>query len=208
VKVIVAPPGSGKTTYIRGYVNTFINEHQGKVQLFGSELNTMDDFYRRFCDIERKNDLFEVLPLKSVIVMDQIEHFRILPIDMENLILHLACESRRTADCNIVLVLSDIEMAKRVLALNGNDKIKQAGKSSDFKWNQEELDEFVKIGCASWNLGDKNRLIELGKCAMSPAFLHDVLGAYPSGLPENTEKLFLNANDYKNTWECFEKNAL
>ena len=82
-------------------------------------------------DVERKFHLFELLPPKSAIVIDQMEHLGILPIDMENLILHLACESRRTAECNIVILLSDIKIAKTILALNGSDKIKKAGKSSD-----------------------------------------------------------------------------
>ena len=208
VKVIVAPPGAGKTTYIRGYVNNFINNHQGKVQFFGSEINTMDDFYRRFGDIERRFDLFELLPQKSVIVIDQIEHFRELPMEMENLILHLACESRRTAECNIVIVLSDIKIARTILALNGSDKIKQSGKSSDFQWNSAELLEFVKIGCSSWSDRDKTKLIELGNIAMNPGFLHDILGAYPTGLPENTEKLVSTAIRCKHAWELFDENEL
>ena len=54
IHVLVAPSGSGKTTYLRSYAN-----RQSRKQLFTS-----------FGDENRENDLFELIPKKSVIIID------------------------------------------------------------------------------------------------------------------------------------------
>ena len=75
IRLIAAPSGSGKTTYVRGYVNKFIQDG-GSVKMFGSELENESEFHIRF------GENVDVLPRRSAIVMDQLEHFRELPTEI------------------------------------------------------------------------------------------------------------------------------
>jgi hypothetical protein len=180
--VVVAPKGSGKTSQLRGVINNHIH-NGGAAKYFGSELSHPNEFYIAFGDAARRMDLFEIMPKRSVIVIDQLEHFRELPREMETLLLHLALESSRTAECNVIIMLSDIKMAQIVLNLNGNHKINQAGKAADFQWSEREVRRFVELGCPTWNDCDKEALVKLGLLAMAPAFLQGVLSLCNDGLP-------------------------
>ena len=202
MNVIICPPGSGKSTYIRKCANEFIKSG-GYVRLFGSELKSPDDFYNAFGGPERRHDLFDVLPKKSAIIIDQLESFRTLPMEMESLILHMACESRRTAECNTFILLSCPIMAEVVLNLNGLDKIKQLGKSDDFCWDRAMVEDFVESRCVGWKKEDKNELIEFGAISMSPAFLHGALTMFSAGLPVDKvrflKKLYASEESGPNT---------
>ena len=94
IHVLVAPSGSGKTTYLRSYANRHIAKG-GLVQYFASELQSRKQFFTSFGDENRANDLFEVIPKNSVIIIDQIEHFGSLNDDIKGLLKHLAFESCR-----------------------------------------------------------------------------------------------------------------
>ena len=207
VKVFVSPQGSGKTTYIRRYANRFIGEG-GHIRFFGSELKSVDDFFLAFGDIDRRRDLFDVMPAKSAIIIDQLEHLGDPSANFEGLIRHMALESRRTAECNIILLLSNCEIAKRVLTLNGLDKIKAGGKSSDFEWNKQMVSDFVDKGCNDWTSDDRSKMKALGNIARCPTFLRSVLVAHPSGLPDNTKELHNNATLFDKEWKKYSSTGL
>lgn len=95
--MVLARPGSGKTTYIRSSMNTFL-DNGGKARMLASEFRNEDDFYAAFGGEDNRLILFEILPLRSLIVIDQLDHFKPLPTEIEGLILHLACDSRCTAE--------------------------------------------------------------------------------------------------------------
>ena len=106
-------------------------------------MKSVDDFFWAFGDIDRRRDLFDVISVKSAIIIDQLEYLGTPSADFEGLIRHLALESRRTAECNIILLLSNCEIAKRVLTLNGLDKINVGGKAVDFEWNTHLVSNYV-----------------------------------------------------------------
>jgi hypothetical protein len=70
IHLLVAPTGSGKTTYLRSYANRHIAEG-GLVQYFASELQNRKQFFLSFGDENRANELFEVIPKKSVIIIEK-----------------------------------------------------------------------------------------------------------------------------------------
>ena len=207
VKLVVARPGSGKTTYIRSYMDTFIDSG-GKARMIASEFRKEDDFYAAFGGEDNRRILFEILPLRSLIVIDQLEHFKPLPTEIEGLILHLACESRRTAECNVVISIADSTLAKKVLKINGLDKIKAVGRATDFRWGREEVATFIKKGCVNWSEENKVAFEHLGMLAGSPAFMNSVLHMFPSGLPSDIECIRLNAMTFDRTWKEFEECGL
>ena len=59
------------------------------MKIFGSELENKSDFYSRFGDAERRFDLFDVLPRRSAIVIDQLVHLRKLTTEVGSLLLLL-----------------------------------------------------------------------------------------------------------------------
>lgn len=203
VKVVVAPPGSGKTTCIRSSVNTFIDSG-GKARMLATEFRREDDFYAAFGGEDYRLTLFEILPLRSLIVIDQLEHLKPMPTEIEGLILHLACESRRTAECNVVISVSDSTLATKVLNINGADKITAAGRATDFRWGKEEVATFINHGCVNWSKENKVTFAHLGMLAGSPAFMNSVLCMFPSGLPSDIESIRLNAMSFDRRWTEFE----
>jgi hypothetical protein len=203
--VFIAPSGTGKTTYIRKYCHEFIADG-GFVKFFGSELHSRKDFDQSFGDSILGN-LFDLLPLRSVIVLDQLEHQK-LSDDMKSLIRHLALESRRTSQCNVILSLSDIQVAQEVLSLNGNDKIQQWGRSSDFEWTDLEVKEYIDKGCKGWSKEDQIALLELGCKAKCPAFVHGVLTTYRDGLPKDRKLLEQRLKKFEDSWEAFRSSDL
>ena len=208
MNVVVSPPGSGKTTYIRQLANEHIR-NGGAVRIFGSELNNMNDFYNSFGGSDRRLDLFNMLPNRSVIILDQLEHLKPFPLEMENLLLHLACESRRTAECNIIVSLSDPVLANKVLRLNGLDKIKQCGKVCDFQWQNEEIEEFIEKGFNSWSEKQKQEVKKLGLIAQSPIFMHALYTTYhKTGLSEDLLTLQRSAHMFEEDWAKFKEDGL
>ena len=201
--MVVAPPGSGKTSYIRSSMNTFIDSG-GKARLLASEFRKEDDFYAAFGGEDNRLILFEILPIRSLIVIDQLEHFKPLPTEIEGLILHLACESRRTAECNVVISVSDSTLAAKVLKINGLDKIKVAGRATDFRWGKEEVATFIKVGCAHWSEENRVTFERLGILAGSLAFMNSVLYMFASGLPSDIDSITLNAMAFDKKWTEFE----
>jgi hypothetical protein len=202
IHVVVAPKGSGKSMLLRRLVNDHIRAG-GAAKYFGNESSLPSEFFTAFGAASRRMDLFDIMPTRSVIVIDQLEHMQQLSKDMESLLLHLAFESRRTAECNVIISLANIEMAKIILGLNGNDKIYQAGTAADFKWGEPEVTRFVELGCLTWSEDDKKALVKLGLVAKSPTFLHEVLSSSHSGLPSDISKLESTSLKYNKCFEDF-----
>ena len=205
--VLLSPGGSGKTMSLHHLANEHIH-NGGAVRIFGNELRSMNDFYSSFGGTERRLDLFNVLPEKSVIVLDQLECLKLFPEEMENLLLHLACESCRTAECNIIVSLSDAELANKVLRLNGLAKIKQCGTVSDYKWQNNEIEEFFEIGFSTWTTTQKQDVKQLGCIAQNVGFMQAIYTLYhKTGISDADFMMALqkSAHIFSNEWTEFEQ---
>jgi hypothetical protein len=120
VHVLTAPPGSGKSTYIRKFLSDRMTQVDKYCAYISSELRESDQFFERFGSADRRNDLFQYIPNGSLLVFDQVETLA-LTNDLNNLIRHCALESRRLANCNVVVSVSSAPVACQILNLNGND---------------------------------------------------------------------------------------
>lgn len=151
-----------------------------------------------------QNDLFSVLLDKTVIVIDHLETQK-FDTEMKLFIKKLAIQSRLTGKCNVVVSVSDIEMANEILQLNGLDKIRRAGTDDDFIWNDTEIEEFIELGCKQWNDKDKDSFRTLARLSRNPSFLHCVLVTYPKGLPTDKKILKESTEEYHSKCENFKK---
>jgi hypothetical protein len=207
IHLLVAPSGSGKATYLRTYANRFISEG-GRVQFFASELQSRKQFFSAFGDENRSMDLFEMLPKKSAIVFDQIGHQEKLNDDMKSLLKHLAFESRRVSGVSIIISTASIPLAKEILNLNGNDKIRLNGAVADWRWTPDLIDAYVLRVPAfkSWTDDERAKLKNLAYKAACPAFLYTCADLL-TGEQKLTENNILaeKADKFAQTWEEYEQ---
>lgn len=206
IHLLVAPSGSGKTTYLRSYANRFIREG-GHVLFFTSGLQSRKQFFTAFGDENRSLDLFEILPKKSAIVLDQIEHQEKLNDDMKSLFKHLAFESRRVSDVSIILSTSSINLAKEILNLDGNDKIRLNGTVGDWRWTPDLIDASVLGAAAFKSLTDEERakLKTLAYKAACPDFLYTCADLLNEEQKFNFNALAKKADKFAQTWNDYEK---
>mmetsp|Transcript_4540 Transcript_4540/g.7411 ORF Transcript_4540/g.7411 Transcript_4540/m.7411 type:complete len:275 (+) Transcript_4540:349-1173(+) len=202
--VIIAPSGSGKSTYLRRYSNDFLKSN-GHVRVLSSEVTSRAQFYEAFGGSERAGDLFDVIPGKSAIVLDQVGKLGELTGELKGLLGHLAVESRRVSAKNVILSTSDIESAKEILAINGNDKIRQAGRCTDFMWDTDLIDAFMsEEPFTSFSVSDRKRAREHAIKAASPGFLYSVADLCNDGYPDNDQLIAHRAEEYQRTWKKFQ----
>ena len=107
-----------------------------------------------------------------------------------------------------MISVSDSTLATKVLHINGMDKIKAAGRASDFRWGMEEIATFINLGCNHWSEENKVTFARLGMLAGSPAFMNSVLYMFPSGLPSDIESITLKAMTFDMKWKEFEECGL
>jgi len=203
IHVLVAPSGSGKTTYMRSYANRHIAEG-GLVQYFASELQTRKQFFTSFGDENRANDLFDVIPKKSVIIIDQIEHLGSLNDDIKGLLKHLAFESRRISGVSVIVSTSSSVLAKEIIQLNGNDKIRLNGTVSDWRWTPDMIDKYLEAPV--FKTKDIATLKELAYKASCPAFLYSCADLLSDGdIASNISLMSTKADKFDRMWSEFEE---
>lgn len=205
IHVLVAPRGSGKTTYLRSYANQFI-KIGGRVQFFASELKSKKQFFTAFGDENRSMDLFEMLPKNSAIIIDQIEHQERLNDEMKSLLKHLAYESSRTEGISIIISTANISLTKEILKLNGNDKIRLNGSVPDWRWTPEIIDDCVLQTPVfqNWTEQERKDLKNLAYKASCPAFLYTCADLLSDDQKFNMEILAKKADTFAETWKEFE----
>lgn len=103
----------------------------------------------------------------------------------------------------MIVVLSDAVLARKVIQLNGLDKIYSGGKARDFEWCYQQVEAFVEEGCKGWIQKDKEELIRLDCIAKCPTLLHSILTTCPLGLPVDTKHLEKTAVRFGEAWEQF-----
>lgn len=202
IKVILAPPGSGKTTYLRKFANRYIHDG-GYVQYYASELKSRRDFFLGFGDEGRAHDLFHVLPNNSVIILDQVEQYGDnISDDLASLLRHLALESRRTIGNNVVVSTSSLKNAAAILSLNGNDKIKLASPPLDFKWDKTLTDNYIDLAFQHWNPIDTKVLRSMAVVAACPGFLYSMHETFPEGPgTKHIDVVEEAAKKFQHSWE-------
>ena len=70
------------------------------------------------------------------------------------------------------------------------------------------VSDYVDKGCIDWTTDDRSEMKTLGNIARCPSFLHSVLMAHPSGLPDSTNELHNNATLFDKEWKKYTSTGL
>lgn len=187
VKVLTAPPGSGKTAYVADITNRAVKngELQGAFYLsrygnipsdiHGKWLPTLMDFHSRHHII----DLVNELPRKDrpyLLIFDQFEDlWKRNPDECESFIKELAQEGQKRKCLTILVLVRSLGISDDICSWNGNQKIRNIN-SGVLKWNKELVTKlFSMLDFTPWTEKyldeNKDRLLELATVAGTPGFL-------------------------------------
>jgi hypothetical protein len=204
VFVVAAPPGSGKSTYLRQSGNAFI-QSGGHARFISSEVASYNQFFRAFGVDELSGNVFNWMPQRSVIIFDQIEKLAPLNVEMRVIIRRLAEENCRVPNRNVIISTSNIHSAKEILKLGENDTIHRAGQCTDFMWGYDLVHKFMQSPpFVHWSEAHKQRLMEHAVRAACPRFLYGVANMCgKNGYPEKDEIFAMRAEHYAQTWQEF-----
>lgn len=184
IQVMHAPSGSGKSSHLK---SALANEEKNRPALYLSKFISAKQFYSRL-HMKEYEIVSEFVPPNAVIVIDQMEQTE-LTAEVRSVIRHLATDSRGSGGkYNVILCFSEAEAARKVLMLNGMDKIIPMCDRSVFHWGEQEINYFSQQACVDWTPEQIKRLESLTLKAKCPGFLQHVLHSFPAGIPLEDEE--------------------
>jgi hypothetical protein len=179
VQVMYAPSGSGKSSHLK---SALANEEKDRPALYLSKFMSAKQFYTR---LHMKDDelVSEFVPQNAVIVIDQMEQTE-LTAEVRSVIRHLATDSRGSGGkYNVILCFSEAEAARKVLMLNGMDKIIPMCDRSVFHWGEQEINDFSQQACVDWTPEQIKRFGESGFKSKVPRISPTRCPLIPCGHP-------------------------
>mmetsp|Transcript_11250 Transcript_11250/g.18424 ORF Transcript_11250/g.18424 Transcript_11250/m.18424 type:complete len:288 (-) Transcript_11250:252-1115(-) len=201
MKVLYAPPGSGKTTHLANLAKDY--QQRGKHVEFISCAATKKHLYECLDIPKVSYNLSEVIPDGTVIIFDQMES-PVFGDELKSMLREVALDSRKIKNYVVIVSVSNKDVAEKILSLNGNDKITALGEASDFHWPREFVSDYVEQSrhYKNWRDTDKQRLVELAAKAGAPAFLFNLeslTDPNPESILDN-KKILASATSYASSW--------
>ena len=148
-------------------------------------------------------NLSEVIPDKTVVILDQMESV-VFGEELKSMLRESALDSRKNKNYVVIVSLSDHEYAEKILKLNGNEKIRELGSSTDYRWTRDLVSAYVQQShqYVTWSDSDKAELVELATKAGAPGFLfylEELKKPTPATILKN-KKIQDKADDYAAAW--------
>jgi hypothetical protein len=128
IKVLYAPIGSGKTTYLANLAKEY--QKRGKHIEFVSCAATKNHLYECLDIPKLSYNLSEVIPDGTIIILDQMES-PVFGDELKSMLREIALDSRKIKNYVVIVCVSNKEVAEKILSLNGSDKIAALGEASD-----------------------------------------------------------------------------
>lgn len=195
VFVLYSILGSGKTTYLSKLA--WERRAEGKhAYMFLSVANKRHLY--DLLGIEHLHYLLsEILPVGSVLILDQTESS--FGPDAEAMIWELALDSRNSKSFVVIVSVSVLDVANKVLNINGREKIVQLGPETTFKWDAAMIDTFIARSTVLKNRSknDKKVIRELALRAGTPSFLSSLATDWSSTITESYKK---KATEVGSSW--------
>lgn len=210
VNVFVGPPGTGKSTYGRVLVNQHMKSG-GFAKMFCASAGCESSFFASFSahglSIPRVQ-LFRSLPFHTILLFDQIDQQDgDLSSDFLKLLYVCAVESCVLGNCLIVVTTSSASSAKKILQINGGEKVRQLATASELRWGTEQVNKFIDASTVlcRWRQDEQTHLRELAIQSGHVSFLRDVTVNFPRGLPGGAglKRLETCALHHSKLWKNF-----
>jgi hypothetical protein len=145
------------------------------------------------------------IPGGSIIILDQQE--KIQSSEGTDIMYRaLALEARRSGKFHVFVCISKPIAAKRVLNLNGGDKINMVCPSVDLKVDKDKLDKFISSRLATLATDEREKLRLLAHSAGVLGILVDAANELDGGNALGRRKMDMieaRAVDYTKIWEEF-----
>lgn len=195
-RVLWAPEGAGKTTYIRHVLRSLQKEGkiQGSIIITASQTDMSPSAWLQSMisdnlpgNLLRDGSTFSTLlnenPVYSyespystitpvVIVIDQIENIRRTD-EMNKLIKSLAEDASLRKTHNILIKTNNAAYARGLIEVNGRTKIRSIGDVGRYKWNETHISTWLNNNKEGISIEKKRLLLTTGPIAGTPAFLLD-----------------------------------
>lgn len=175
VRVVFAPPHSGKTSYI-ARLSADAARVGRKVEYYAS-ITSLDHLYDVMGVSSTTVPLSHFIPHNTTVIIDQLDGD--ITDELRKLVRDLAVDSYNSRSYNVVLSISKPALCAAVLSINGGTKIQLIADKSDFMWGAGEIEAYMSA-CpvfATLNIDEREHLRSLALQAASPGFLSVVASA-------------------------------
>eukprot|EP01039_Chlorochromonas_danica_P009313 gene9313-10280_t len=172
VFVLAAPPGSGKSTFIKMTLPK-LREKFRYIKILRDDENLFGMNIQESLHIPRRCALSEYLPAGTLIIIDQIDlQIESLPLDVKAYITALAADSVNSKKFKMMFCVSDPNTAREILSCNGGEKVQEISCRDSLVWSKAQLDTFIAIKLPRLSSQEIQRLESLAKvCRNSPGLI-------------------------------------
>jgi energy-coupling factor transporter ATP-binding protein EcfA2 len=200
--VIYGPRGVGKSTYLRSFAMKQINDG-GHVVVLTSVTSMLE--LKNLLSIPIHDDISKYVPVNSIIILDQQENVQGSK-STDIMYTTLALEARRTGKFHVFVSISHPALTKRILKLNGGEKINILCPSTDLKVNKHKVDAFITSRLSALIPEEREELRQLAHTSGVLSILVDVANELDGGNSIGSRKMDIiktRVIDITKSWDEF-----
>ena len=217
VYLIAGPPGAGKSTYLLRAVEAVKAECGAslKFMYFGVDktVGLLSEFgLHDRIGIPRNRPLSKYLSEGTVIIIDHLDMNSLLDEKTRSYIRGLATDSRNSRKSSVIMCVSNYDVYKEILWLNGGEKISAVFPDPlSLQWSEAQITLFVSKTLGFWTPEDQKTLVTLCLSSRSPGIISDVvatiteqrLSSFGSIDKEIIANIDTRVNKMANDWSSF-----
>jgi hypothetical protein len=175
--VFAAPHGTGKSTCLRIAVAQHIQAAKSRIVYFEG-IPSPNEFCTAFgVPVGNLERLFNAIPENTAIVIDQATENYQLTQEKQDLLYRCAIETRRRSHIGVMILISDVLLAKRVLEINGGCKVELREHPRVFAVPTHYIETLFRQVAkdSNWSHRQRETVINWCKQARTTGFIAEVL---------------------------------
>lgn len=211
VRIMGAPAGSGKSTYLDRCIKMFMEmpQQSRKVCVYKGVNILINRSLHEALGVSRLESISDYIPRGTVIVIDQVDcSLEAIDISVQQFIVDLATESRNLKCFSLIICVSNPQVMLKLLKLNEMEKIKDVCDPRYLRWTTRETEHYIDEAFIGWSDFDKRLLVDACEKSKSPGVLFDAHEQDLSRIYSHTEiiEFTKNLDNIKHEkWLEFEK---